>query len=165
MPRYGLKFLNEGMVFSVPTGNFGNVYAGYISKKMGLPIKKLIIATNKNDILDKAINSREYRPLKTKPSISPSMDIQTASNFERLLYDLVGEDDEKVRSLMDKLKNEGGYSLRDDLSIFNYFFSFAVSDKKTKDQMEYSMQEHRYHIDPHTATASAALEDYMDTVV
>ena len=107
----GLKFLNKPISFSVPTGNFGNVYSGYIAKKMGLPIKKLILATNENDILSRVVNSGEYRPSKTKPSISPSMDIQVASNFERLLYDIVGEDHTKVKLLMDKLKNEGGYSL------------------------------------------------------
>ena len=70
--------------FSVPTGNFGDVYAGYIAKKMGLPIDKLIVATNENDILCRVINSGEYKPSETKPSLSPSMDIQVASNFERL---------------------------------------------------------------------------------
>ena len=157
---------DDGITFSVPTGNFGNVYAGYISKKMGLPIKKLIIATNKNDILDKVIDSGEYRPSKTKPSISPSMDIQTASNFERLLYDVVDEEDEKVRSLMDKLKNEGSYSLNENLlsKIYRDFSSYSTSDKETKEQMKYYMEMYHYHIDPHTATASAALEDKLNSI-
>jgi len=165
----GLKFLpidryNE-IVFSVPTGNFGNIYAGYISKKMGLPINTLIIATNKNDILHKLVTSGKYRPSKTKPSISPSMDIQTASNFERLLYDLVNEDDEKVRSLMNKLKNEGGYSLRDYLTITDKgFFSFSASDKQSKHWMKMQMQENGYHIDPHTATAHEGVVHFHNTV-
>ena len=98
--------------FSVPTGNFGDVYSGYVSKKMGLPIKKLIVATNENDILNRVINSGHYKPTKTKPSISPSMDIQVASNFERLLYDVVDQDDNKVKLLMDKLKNEGFFKVK-----------------------------------------------------
>merc|ERR1711990_501153 len=72
--------------FSVPTGNFGDVYAGYLAKKMGLPINKLIVATNQNDILHRVINTGEYKPDKVIPSITPSMDIQVASNFERLLF-------------------------------------------------------------------------------
>ena len=76
----------EEINFSVPTGNFGDVYAGYLAQKMGLPIKKLIVSTNENDILQRVINSGEYKPLKVKNSISPSMDIQVASNFERLIF-------------------------------------------------------------------------------
>jgi len=83
------KVVNEDkkINFSVPTGNFGDIYAGYIAKKMGLPISKLIIATNNNDILKRAINSGIYKPLKVEHTVSPSMDIQIASNFERLVFD------------------------------------------------------------------------------
>ena len=73
--------------FSVPTGNFGDIYAGYIAKKMGLPINKLIIATNNNDILKRVIKTGFYKPSKVKHTVSPSMDIQVASNFERLIFD------------------------------------------------------------------------------
>ena len=80
---------NEKIInFSVPTGNFGDVYAGYLSKKMGLPINKLIVATNQNDILHRAISSGKYEAKTVLETISPSMDIQIASNFERLIYDL-----------------------------------------------------------------------------
>ena len=85
---YSYFQISSKINFSVPTGNFGDVYAGYIAKKMGLPIDKLIVATNENDILCRVINSGEYRPAKVKPSLSPSMDIQVASNFERLLFDI-----------------------------------------------------------------------------
>ena len=95
--------------FSVPTGNFGDVYAGYIAKKMGLPIDKLIVATNENDILCRVINSGEYKPSHVKPSLSPSMDIQVASNFERLLFDILNGDDQKVIKSMKSL-NENGFS-------------------------------------------------------
>ena len=156
----GLKFLNKPISFSVPTGNFGNVYSGYIAKKMGLPIKKLILATNENDILSRVVNSGEYRPSKTKPSISPSMDIQVASNFERLLYDVVGEDHTKVKLLMDKLKNEGGYSLnkKETAHIKNDFSASAISDKLIKETLKKIYDEHQVLIDPHTATAFKSAE-------
>ena len=156
----GLKFLNKPISFSVPTGNFGNVYSGYIAKKMGLPIKKLILATNENDILSRVVNSGEYRPSKTKPSISPSMDIQVASNFERLLYDIVGEDHTKVKLLMDKLKNEGGYSLnkKETAHIKNDFSASAISDKLIKETLKKIYDEHQALIDPHTATAFKSAE-------
>jgi len=156
----GLKFLNRPINFSVPTGNFGDVYSGYVSKKMGLPIKKLIVATNENDILSRVINSGHYKPTKTKPSISPSMDIQVASNFERLLYDVVGQDDNKVKLLMDKLKNEGSYSLnKEELNkIKSDFCSSTISDELTKQTLKNVYEQHQLLIDPHTATAFKAAE-------
>ena len=156
----GLKFLNKPINFSVPTGNFGDVYSGYVSKKMGLPIKKLIVATNENDILSRVINSGHYKPTKTKPSISPSMDIQVASNFERLLYDVVGQDDNKVKLLMDKLKNEGSYSLnKEELNkIKSDFCSSTVSDELTKQTLKNVYKQYQLLIDPHTATAFKAAE-------
>ena len=156
----GLKFLNKPISFSVPTGNFGDVYAGYIAKKMGLPIKKLIVATNENDILSRVVNSGEYKPSKTKPSISPSMDIQVASNFERLLYDIVGKDDVKVKSLMNKLKNEGGYSLNEKEigHIKNDFSASTISDRSTKETLKRVYEENQVLIDPHTATAFKSAE-------
>ena len=156
----GLKFLNKPINFSVPTGNFGDVYSGYVSKKMGLPIKKLIVATNENDILSRVINSGHYKPTKTKPSISPSMDIQVASNFERLLYDVVDQDDNKVKLLMDKLKNEGSYSLnKEELNkIKSDFCSSTVSDELTKQTLKNVYKQYQLLIDPHTATAFKAAE-------
>jgi len=127
---------------------------------MGLPIKKLIVATNENDILSRVINSGEYKLSKTKPSISPSMDIQVASNFERLLYDAVGKDDLKVKSLMDKLKNEGGYSLNEkEMSrIKNDFSASTISDRLTKETLKRVYKENQVLIDPHTATAFKSAE-------
>ena len=83
---YAYFKISSKVNFSVPTGNFGDVYAGYIAKKMGLPVDKLIVATNENDILERVINTGEYKPDTVKATITPSMDIQVASNFERLLY-------------------------------------------------------------------------------
>ncbi|MEM9431741.1 MAG: threonine synthase, partial [Pseudomonadota bacterium] len=96
--------------FSVPTGNFGDVFAGYVAKRMGLPVDKLVIATNQNDILHRTLESGEHRKGEVRPSISPSMDIQVSSNFERLLFDLYDREGEAVSALMEELK-EGGFSL------------------------------------------------------
>ena len=91
--------------FTVPTGNFGDIFAGYIARKMGLPIEQLVIATNQNDILDRALRSGDYATNGVKPSISPSMDIQVSSNFERALFDAYGRDGGAVAALMDDLKS------------------------------------------------------------
>jgi threonine synthase len=97
--------------FTVPTGNFGDIFAGYIAKKMGLPIDRLVIATNQNDILDRTIRGGEYRTNGVKPSISPSMDIQVSSNFERALFDALGRNGAAVTALMDGLKQGGGFTI------------------------------------------------------
>ena len=89
-----VKNKNE-LIFSVPTGNFGDIYAGYVAKKMGLPIHKLIVATNQNNILERCLNTGEYKPEKVNVSLSPSMDIQVSSNFERVLYDYYKKDEKK----------------------------------------------------------------------
>ena len=91
--------------FTVPTGNFGDIFAGYVAKKMGLPIDKLIIATNQNDILDRVIKTGIYKIEDVKPSISPSMDIQVSSNFERALFDIFDNDPVLVRRLMNNLQS------------------------------------------------------------
>ena len=96
--------------FTVPTGNFGDVFAGYIAKRMGLPIDRLVVATNQNDILHRCISTSHYTPDGVIPSISPSMDIQVSSNFERALYYAYGQDPKSVAQLMDELKN-GGFSV------------------------------------------------------
>ena len=95
---------NKQISFSVPTGNFGDVFAGYIAKKMGLPIDKLIVATNENDILHRAISSGNYISKKVKETISPSMDIQLASNFERLIYYINNSNSEVTADIMKKLR-------------------------------------------------------------
>jgi threonine synthase len=92
--------------FSVPTGNFGDVYAGYLAKKMGLPINKLIVATNQNDILHRAISKGSYEAEKVSETISPSMDIQIASNFERLIFDLNNENDKQTTLDMKNIRRE-----------------------------------------------------------
>jgi threonine synthase len=101
---------DRAVSFTVPTGNFGDIFAGYIARKMGLPIEKLVIATNQNNILHRAIATGAYKTDGVRPSISPSMDIQVSSNFERVLYDACGEDGAAVVALMADLK-AGGFSL------------------------------------------------------
>lgn len=97
--------------FTVPTGNFGDIFAGYIAKRMGLPIDRLVIATNQNDILHRALRGGDYRTDGVRASISPSMDIQVSSNFERALFDALGRDGAALQALMDGLKQSGGFSI------------------------------------------------------
>ena len=145
--------------FSVPTGNFGDIYAGYIAKKMGLPINKLIVATNENDILQRVINTGEYKPDKVTPSLSPSMDIQVSSNFERLLFYVLKENDQKVDLLMKNLKNKGLFKL--DINeleeIKKDFEAVKVSDEETLSIIKDVYEKNKFLIDPHTATAFGAI--------
>ncbi|MDC0059488.1 threonine synthase [Pelagibacteraceae bacterium] len=143
----------EKINFSVPTGNFGDIYAGYIAKKMGLPINKLIIATNENDILKRTLNSGNYKPSKVKHTISPSMDIQVASNFERLVFDLTSNDSKKTKKLMDDLRKKGEFKLEDkELKIIREnFCSESLSDRETKLTIREIYKNQKILIDPHTA--------------
>ena len=144
--------------FSVPTGNFGDVYAGYIAKKMGLPIDKLIVATNENDILYRVINSGEYRPLQVKSSLSPSMDIQVASNFERLLFDVLNGDDQKVVKSMNNLNENGFFKLdKNELKkIKENFAAEKINDSETLRIIKDFFINYGFILDPHTATAVGA---------
>jgi threonine synthase len=152
------KLKKENISFSVPTGNFGDIYAGYIAKKMGLPINKLIVATNENDILQRVINTGEYKPDKVKPSISPSMDIQVASNFERLLFYIVGQDDQKVSLLMEDLSKKGFFKLTKNQvqEIKKDFEAFKINDETTHLIIKNINDEFKFIIDPHTATGIGA---------
>ena len=153
------KLKKKNISFSVPTGNFGDIFAGYVAKKMGLPINKLIVATNENDILQRVINKGEYKPDKVKTSLSPSMDIQVSSNFERLLFYIVGEDDDKVKSMMNSLNNKGFFQLNEKeiKEIKKDFLAMKISDKETADIIKEVNQKNQFVIDPHTATAFGAI--------
>ncbi len=146
--------------FSVPTGNFGDIYAGYVAKKMGLPIDKLIVATNENDILQRVINTGEYKPGKVKPSLSPSMDIQVSSNFERLLFDIVGQSDKKVTSLMNNLSTKGFFKLDKEVVkiIKKDFCAEKINDQETLSIIKDLNIESKFVLDPHTATALGAVK-------
>ena len=152
------KLKKENISFSVPTGNFGDIYAGYIAKKMGLSINKLIVATNENDILQRVINTGEYKPEKVKPSISPSMDIQVASNFERLLFYVVDQDDQKVSLLMDNLSKKGFFKLSQSevKDIKKDFEAVKINDETTQLIIKNINDEFKFIIDPHTATGIGA---------
>ena len=154
-----LKLSNDKLSFSVPTGNFGDVYSGYVAKKMGLPIKKLIVATNENNILQRVISSGEYKPSKVKPSLSPSMDIQVSSNFERLLFDLVNQNDQKVSNLMRDLISKGKFNLdKEEINKINNDFSSAkITDKETLTIIKNFKDNYNFDLDPHTATAVGAV--------
>ncbi len=119
--------------FTVPTGNFGDIFAGYIAKRMGLPIEDLVIATNQNDILHRCLISGDYRMNSVLPSYSPSMDIQVSSNFERALFDAYDRDGVAVTQLMETLKNSGGFSLSHVIldKIREHFSSGNVSEEDT----------------------------------
>jgi threonine synthase len=143
----------EKINFSVPTGNFGDIYSGYIAKKMKLPIDKLVIATNKNDILKRVIKTGVYEPLQVEHTISPSMDIQVASNFERLIFDICSSDAKKVIKLMDDLENKGKFKLeKNELDkIKESFCSESLSEKETKSILGEVYKSRGILIDPHTA--------------
>jgi threonine synthase len=154
--KIGKKNIN----FSVPTGNFGDIYAGYMAKKMGLPIDKLIVATNKNDILQRVIDTGEYKPDRVIPSLSPSMDIQVSSNFERLLFDILKGDDEKLNILMNDLNTKGFFKLDQELIkiIKKDFCAEKISDAETLDIIKKLNIESKFIVDPHTATAFGAVK-------
>ena len=149
---------NEKINYSVPTGNFGDIYAGYIAKKMGLPINKLIIATNNNDILKRTINTGIYKPLKVEHTVSPSMDIQVASNFERLIFDICSSNSNKTSKLMNDLNEHGEFKLeKDELKkIKESFCSESLSEEETKSIINKAYKNQGMLIDPHTAVAVGA---------
>lgn len=143
--------------FCVPSGNFGNVCAAHIAKQMGLPIDRLIVATNENDVLDEFFNTGKYTPRtssETYVTSSPSMDISKASNFERFIYTLLNKDSKKVTELFKKVRNTEGFDLSDCLKSIHEDFGF-ISGKSTHqdrlDTIKNIYEKTEYLIDPHTA--------------
>ena len=145
----------EKINYAVPTGNFGDIYAGYVAKKMGLPINKLIIATNSNDILKRAINTGIYKPQGVEHTVSPSMDIQVASNFERLIFDICSCNSNKTLKLMNDLNERGEFTLKKDelKKIKENFYSESLSEEETKSVIKETYKSQEMLIDPHTAVA------------
>ena len=145
--------------FSVPTGNFGDVYAGYVAKKMGLPINKLIVATNQNDILHRAISNGKYEAESVFETNSPSMDIQIASNFERLVYDLNNCDDNETRKIMNGIKENGKYIISKDKmkKIDKDFLSASMNEKEVLDTIKEVYNRYSIVLDPHSAIGFGAL--------
>jgi len=145
--------------FSVPTGNFGDVYAGYLSKKMGLPINKFIVATNKNDILHRAISNGNYEAESVSETNSPSMDIQIASNFERLIYDLNDCDDNETNTIMHGIKKKGKYIISKDKmeKINKDFLSASMSEEEILDTIKEVHIKYNIILDPHSAIGFGSL--------
>ena len=154
-----LKFLDKApaVSFSVPTGNFGDIYAGYLAKKMGLPVDRLVIATNRNDILHRFISANQYNLGDLEPSLSPSMDIMVSSNFERYLFDLFGGDSKRVASFVTGLnRNAQQVSDAEWARARAVFDSCRVDDDTTCATIRAVHDKHGYLLDPHTATGVKA---------
>ena len=151
---------NKPINFSVPTGNFGDVYAGYLAKKMGLPINKFVVATNQNDILHRAISKGTYDVEKVSETISPSMDIQIASNFERLIYDLNNCNDTKTISAMKDIKEKGQYLIdKKNLDKINIdFLSSQMNEDETLKTIKTVYEKFNIVLDPHTAIGYGAFD-------
>ena len=147
----------RAVAFAVPTGNFGDVFAGYVASRMGLPVERLIVATNVNDILHRALSSGDYSAGSVTPTAAPSMDIQVSSNFERLLFDLAGRDGARIAAMMAAFEGSRRLMLDDDLRAAAGLFASARVDP---DEMAMAMRWAHEHcgqvIDPHSAIGLAA---------
>ena len=148
--------------FTVPTGNFGDVFAGYLAKKMGLPIERLVVATNQNDILHRALSSGEYATHGVTPTISPSMDIQVSSNFERALFDAYGRDGAAVAQLMDELK-QGGFHISQGAleALRSDFASGRAAEDQTAAMIARARAEMGELLCPHSAVGVHVAQDFL----
>lgn len=145
------------MAFSVPTGNFGDIFAGYLAKGMGLPVSQLVIATNRNDVLHRVMTDAVYARTELHQTLSPSMDISISSNFERLMFDLYDRDGDRIRALMEQF-NSDSISLDDTAmsSARELFDSAAIDDAATCDIISQVFKDSGYMLDPHSATGVGA---------
>ena len=150
--------------FTVPTGNFGDIFAGYLAKRMGLPIEKLVVATNQNDILHRALSSGDYVTHGVTPSISPSMDIQVSSNFERALFDAYGRDGRAVAQLMDELK-QGGFHISQGAlqALRTDFASGRASEDQTAAMITKALPQMGELLCPHSAVGVHVAQDFLGT--
>jgi len=144
--------------FAVPTGNFGNVYAGFAAKAMGFPVGRLIVASNRNDILARFLASGTMKAENVVPTLSPSMDIQVSSNFERFLFDLLGRDGARVKSTIDGFRRTGSFSVSaDELARARKTFDgFRLDDEGTEKEIARLHRETGMLVDPHSAIGIAA---------
>ena len=150
----------QPVAFSVPTGNFGDIFAGYVAAQMGLPVAQLLIATNVNDILARTLASGVYKTDKVIATQSPSMDIQVSSNFERLLFEVTGRDAARVRALMGALAQAGRFDMNDkELQLMRALFGAErIDESETLDIMRRFHEAHGFQIDPHSAVGMGAAE-------
>ena len=149
--------------FTVPTGNFGDIFAGFIAKEMGLPIHRLVIATNQNDILHRTMESAEYRKHGVVPSISPSMDIEVSSNFERALFWAHDRDGAAVAALMDELKTSGGFRISENAmtALAEHYDSGMADEATTSETITRTLAERAELVCPHTAVGIHVGDQYV----
>lgn len=149
--------------FSVPTGNFGDIFAGYVAKRMGLPVETLLLATNENNILTRFITASDYSLGKVVSTVSPSMDIQIASNFERYLFHLFAENPARVKAAFAELKEHGRISCSsDEMAVVRKdFSSVSVDQADTLQEISDFYTETGYLLDPHTAVGVKAALDLL----
>ncbi|RNC68610.1 MAG: threonine synthase [Desulfuromonadales bacterium] len=153
----------QKVVFSVPTGNFGDIFAGYVAKRMGLPIGQLLLATNENNILSRFVNTGDYSLGDVVQTVSPSMDIQLASNFERYVYYLFGEDPARVREAFASLPQKGriDFSAAEMARVREEFISRSVNEEETIVTIADFHRETGYILDPHTAVGVKAARELV----
>ena len=151
---------DQPVAFSVPTGNFGDVFAGYVAAQMGLPVAQLMVATNVNDILARTMASGVYETGEVIATASPSMDIQVSSNFERLLFEVTGRDAARVRGLMGALKQSGRFEMtEDELTLMRAMFAAErVDETDTIEVMRAVQAKNGFQIDPHSAVGVGAAQ-------
>ena len=151
------------VAFSVPTGNFGNVFAGYAAHRMGLPVSNLIVASNENDILPRFLESGCMAMREVQPTHSPSMDIQVSSNFERLLFDLLGRDGARVAATLEAFRKDGDFTLAGagDHPALSLFSGFRLDDEGTLAEIARQYADTGELMDPHTAIGVAAARDAL----
>ncbi|MBQ9833215.1 MAG: threonine synthase [Clostridia bacterium] len=161
--RAGTITMGDKIDFVVPTGNFGDILAGYIAKGMGLPVGTLVCASNKNDVLTEFIETGRYNRNRTfYKTASPSMDILVSSNLERLLYLMSGNDADKIAGYMSDLKTKGEYTVDNELktAIANEFYACAACDETAFVTIKSVYEEKGYLLDTHTAVAMHACSEY-----
>lgn len=147
------------VAFSVPTGNFGDILAGYVASRMGLPVERLVIATNANDILDRTVRTGRYSPGTVSPTTSPSMDIQVSSNFERLLFELSGRNAASVAERLRDTKAGFALTAQEHAALTALFSSGRADDEATRAEIGRVHAETGLVIDPHTAVGTRAARD------
>ncbi|WP_293441752.1 threonine synthase [Planktotalea sp.] len=149
--------------FTVPTGNFGDIFAGFIAKKMGLPIDRLVIATNQNDILHRCMETSAYTKSGVKPSISPSMDIEISSNFERALFFAYDQDGTAIKSLMDDLATDGSFTISGNAmgALQAHYDSGMIDEVGTSAMITRALQETGEVLCPHSAIGVAVAENHI----
>jgi threonine synthase len=157
--------LERPVSFSVPTGNFGNIFAGYAVMKMGLPVHKFICASNRNDILARFFDHGVMERRTVEPSLSPSMDIQVSSNFERLMFELLDRDGDHTRALMERFSATGQFTLtrdmvNDDIDLFS---GFRCDDEATLAEIARTWKDDGILMDPHSAVGLAAAREAAKT--